>query len=227
MLMRLCILQIIICVLLAGVHAQDDKGVRMPKLIEQLSPVYPREIRDAGIGGEVTLRVSVSEEGNVLSVGDPTGPAQLCKGGNNDPRLAALRNSVIEAVKKARFTPPMKDGKPAKMTIWVSVTFEPLDNGGAAGERRIVKVGAVNGKALRLPKPAYPTAALSTRASGAVAVHILIDESGNVFTAEAISGHPLLRPAAVEVACKAKFSPTLVDGSAVRVMGVITYNFVP
>jgi TonB family protein len=231
MLIRLCILQIIISVLSIATHAQGDNGVRMPKLIEQLSPVYPQEIRDAGIGGKVVVRVSVGETGNVLSVGDPTGPAHLCKGGNNDPRLVALRQSVVDAVKKARFTPPMKDGKPVKMTVWVGVTFEPVIDGGGvgggAGERRIVKVGVVTGKALRMPKPEYPAAARSRRAAGAVAVRVVIDEKGDVFTAEAITGHPLLQPAAVEAACKAKFSPTAVDGSAVRITGVITYNFVP
>jgi protein TonB len=55
----------------------------------------------------------------------------------------------------------------------------------------------------------------------------LIDEKGNVLSATAISGHPLLRAAAVEAARGAKFSPTLLSGQPVKVSGVISYNFTP
>jgi TonB family protein len=85
----------------------------------------------------------------------------------------------------------------------------------------------INGKALKLPKPAYPPAARSVQASGAVSVAVLIDEQGRVVSAQARSGHPLLRSSAVESACGAKFSPTSLKGKLVKVNGVITYNFVP
>lgn len=87
--------------------------------------------------------------------------------------------------------------------------------------------GVLNGKATSLPKPPYPPAARAVRASGAVSVQVLIDESGNVVSASAVSGHPLLRAAAVAAARSAKFSPTMLSGQPVKVSGVITYNFVP
>ena len=86
--------------------------------------------------------------------------------------------------------------------------------------------GVLNGKALSLPKPRYPAEARTVGASGAVTVQVLIDENGDVVSATAVSGHPLLRAAAVEAAKGAKFSPTLLEGSPVKVSGVITYNFV-
>ncbi|HEX6279415.1 MAG TPA: energy transducer TonB [Pyrinomonadaceae bacterium] len=87
--------------------------------------------------------------------------------------------------------------------------------------------GVLNGKAMSLPKPPYPPAARAVRASGAVNIQVLIDEDGQIFSAVAVSGHPLLRSAAREVACGAAFSPTLLMGNPVKVSGVITYNFVP
>ncbi|PYS99195.1 MAG: hypothetical protein DMF63_14100 [Acidobacteria bacterium] len=87
--------------------------------------------------------------------------------------------------------------------------------------------GVLNGKATSLPKPPYPPAARAVRASGAVTVQVLIDESGSVVSASAVSGHPLLRAAAVQAARGARFSPTQLSGQAVKVSGVITYNFVP
>lgn len=87
--------------------------------------------------------------------------------------------------------------------------------------------GVLNGKAISLPKPAYPAAARAERARGTVNVQVTIDEQGNVVSASAISGHELLRSAAVEAAKKSKFSPTMLEGVPVMVTGVIVYNFVP
>jgi protein TonB len=84
----------------------------------------------------------------------------------------------------------------------------------------------LNGKAVSLPKPAYPSIARAARASGAVTVQVTIDESGKVISARAVGGHPLLQQAAVQAAYGARFSPTLLSGQPVKVTGVITYNFV-
>ena len=92
---------------------------------------------------------------------------------------------------------------------------------------KTVSGGVLNGKATSLPKPAYPPAARAVRAGGSVSVQVLIDESGRVVSASAVSGHPLLRAAAVSAAQGARFSPTLLSGQPVKVSGVITYNFVP
>ena len=92
---------------------------------------------------------------------------------------------------------------------------------------RIVSGGVLNGKAVSLPKPAYPAAARAVHAGGQVNVQVTIDETGRVVSASAVSGNPLLRAAAVSAAQSARFSPTLLTGQPVKVTGVITYNFVP
>ena len=89
-----------------------------------------------------------------------------------------------------------------------------------------VSGGVLNGKAISLPKPAYPPIAKAARASGTVTVQVTIDESGNVIAARAVSGHPLLQQSAVSAARQARFSPTKLAGTPVKVTGVITYNFV-
>jgi protein TonB len=86
--------------------------------------------------------------------------------------------------------------------------------------------GVLNGKAISKPQPAYPPIAKAARASGTVTVQIVVDESGRVISASAVSGHPLLQQAAVSAARNARFSPTLLSGQPVRVTGVLTYNFV-
>ena len=84
-----------------------------------------------------------------------------------------------------------------------------------------------NDRAVILKKPPYPAAARAVRASGQVTVEITIDKQGNVISALAISGHPLLQGAAEKAAMESKFSPVLVKGKPVKVTGVIVYNFVP
>jgi TonB family protein len=82
-------------------------------------------------------------------------------------------------------------------------------------------------RAVKLVKPDYPAAARATRARGAVTVKATVDENGDVISAEAVSGDPLLWQAAEKAAKKSKFSPNIVDGKAVQITGVIVYNFVP
>ena len=91
---------------------------------------------------------------------------------------------------------------------------------------KIISGGVLNGKATSLPKPAYPPIARAANASGAVNVQVTVDESGSVISANAVSGHPLLRQSAVSAARQAKFSPTKISGQPVKVTGVIIYNFV-
>jgi len=93
--------------------------------------------------------------------------------------------------------------------------------------RDVFSGGVINGKATYLPKPAYPAAARAAKASGAVYVEVLVDEQGNVISAVAVSGDPLLRASAEEAAKGAKFSPTLLSGTPVKVKGVLVYNFQP
>jgi protein TonB len=81
-------------------------------------------------------------------------------------------------------------------------------------------------KAINLPQPPYPPLARQIRVAGTVSVQILVDESGRVVAAHAVSGHPFLTKSAEEAAQRARFTPTVLNGQAVKVQGVITYNFV-
>jgi TonB family protein len=84
----------------------------------------------------------------------------------------------------------------------------------------------LNEKAITLPEPAYPAAARAVRAFGAVNVQVTVNENGDVISAAAVSGHPLLRAAAVQAARQAKFAPATVDGQNVTVLGILIYTFI-
>lgn len=85
--------------------------------------------------------------------------------------------------------------------------------------------GVFQGSATRRVEPAYPPLAKAARVSGSVVVELTADEEGNVISVRAISGHPLLKDAAVAAAGGWKFAPTMLSGVPVKVIGTITFNF--
>lgn len=127
-------------------------------------------------------------------------------------------------------------GSPLGIEGDTDVTGDTDDTGGAttddeddttsSSDVKTVSGGVLNSKATSKPEPPYPALAKAARASGAVIVKVTVDETGKVISADAVAGHPLLRPAAVAAAREAKFTPTLLSGKPVRVTGLLTYNFV-
>ncbi|HJQ67430.1 MAG TPA: TonB family protein [Blastocatellia bacterium] len=87
--------------------------------------------------------------------------------------------------------------------------------------------GVLQGSATRRVTPTYPPLARAARVSGSVVVEVTVDEAGNVMSARAVSGHPLLKDAAVAAARGWKFTPTQLSGVPVKVIGTITFNFTP
>jgi TonB family protein len=92
---------------------------------------------------------------------------------------------------------------------------------------KIISFGVLNGKALNLAKPEYPSIGKHARIYGTVTVSVLIDEEGNVESAKVISGHPLLRYASAQAALQSKFEPLILSECPVKVSGAIIYNFLP
>jgi protein TonB len=93
--------------------------------------------------------------------------------------------------------------------------------------KRIVRVGS-NLKAPRQTfsvQPEYPVLARQTHISGTVVVDAVIDEHGNVVGARAVSGHPLLIPAALKAVLQWKYEPTLLNGTPVAVEMEVTVHF--
>ena len=85
--------------------------------------------------------------------------------------------------------------------------------------------GVLNGKALSLPIPFYPPRASQLNIQGKVVVRVLVDETGKTSVDKVVCGSYTFRSAAVEAAREAKFAPTIINGKAVTVSGIILYNF--
>jgi len=115
---------------------------------------------------------------------------------NTDPNAANQTNNV--AANQPQNPQPTKQGR-----------------GPVAG-------GMLNSKAIYLPMPEVP----ASEANGVVLVQVMVDESGAVIDARAVSGPQHLHAAAVSAARLARFTPTLLMGEPVRVSGTLSYNFV-
>jgi hypothetical protein len=150
-----------------------------------------------------------------------------------EPEIVEVRAAAVSGA-------VVTDGKPliaisdAPVT---GITGLPAISAGAVGNAKnagidrntpmpkTVSGGVLNGHALALPVPSYPRAAKAVRAAGPVYVQVLIMVDGTVYSAAAVSGHPLLRQASEKAACGARFTPTLFQGQPVKVSGIITYNY--
>lgn len=111
--------------------------------------------------------------------------------------------------------------KPTSPATQDKTTKPPTDD----ADDPIRDAGFLNGSAIDLPKPAYPAEAKKDHITGQVQVKVFVDETGKVTSAEIMSGPGALHAAALEAAKRARFQPHLVDGVAVKVFGVVTYDF--
>jgi protein TonB len=80
--------------------------------LDWTDPVYPAQARQQGIEGTVVLKLTVAADGRPTNVTV-----------NRSSGSAALDEAAVEHVRKARFSPALKDGEPVAMTITFRVRF--------------------------------------------------------------------------------------------------------
>lgn len=146
------------------------------------------------------------------------------------PAGAAAQNKVklpalTASAGRASVTVPAVTMSGEVDTTVVELNEAPPDRSARRGSLRPISRGVLNGTATSLPKPIYPDVARRARMAGVVAVEVIVDEKGKVISTTATSGPAMLHQAAMSAASQARFSPTLLSGQAVKVSGVITYNF--
>lgn len=227
-----CISTVLLFYPLFKVSAQNAEA----KMLSGAEFVLSDEARAAGIDGTITINFTVDKSGAAKNINILAGPAWPC--GSSSKGIDKVRDAVKANLAAAKFSPAMKDGKPAnadlqaqfaigdayRKTIKKKVAEEAAPNSPAP---KLIDAGVLTGKAISLPRPDYPSSARASRASGPVPVQVLFDEQGKVILAGAIGGHLLLQESARTSACKARFEPVLLSNTPVKVSGVIVYNFVP
>jgi TonB family protein len=81
-----------------------------PKILKQPKPRYPDQAFQRGTEGIVLVEFEVSEKGDV-------------EGARVLEPVPGLNAAALEAVRKWRFAPALKDGKPIRTTAQAPVTF--------------------------------------------------------------------------------------------------------
>lgn len=190
------------------VDVKRESGPRSPKR-PFLPPVFtePRHVPvlppldDIGGGPGLPNAPEVTGSGPYCPNCIPGPPCVGCVG--NDPRFT---------------TPPLPPPPPvvAKET---PKPFEP--------PKQVVVGGKVQeAKLIRRVMPAYSPLAKQAGVSGLVRLSAVIAEDGTIQSLRAVSGHPLLVPAAMEAVRQWVYSPTLLNERAVQVVTQIDVNFV-
>ncbi len=88
-----------------------------------------------------------------------------------------------------------------------------------------VSQGVTEGLLMKKVQPAYPPLARSARIQGQVVLQAVIGKDGTIQNLRAISGHPMLTPAAIDAVKQWRYKPYFLNGEPVEVDTQITVNF--
>jgi protein TonB len=100
-----------------NLFAQEEKLDKYPEPIGGIEAmiknvVYPVSAKEAGIQGKVLVKTIIDEKGNVVKT-------EVVESVNADCDKAAM-----DAIKKTKFTPGIKDNKPVKAEVTIPVMFK-------------------------------------------------------------------------------------------------------
>ncbi len=95
----------------------------------------------------------------------------------------------------------------------------------ATPQRVRVSSGVTAGNLINKVQPVYPPIAKNARIQGTVVLQAVISKNGVVENLHAVSGHPMLIPAAVEAVKQWRYKPYFLNGEPVEVETTIQVNF--
>ncbi len=189
----------------------DRQGRQMTQALGLVKEVMAQQnkIKTKADNERVRVRDSQTTSSSLSSAPNPSQPQ-----GRRMPNSTDEGSSHSPPVNRRLFSP-----EPPQATA------EPKSPSPTAIKKLKVSGGVLSGYAIKKFQPQYPTIAKAHRAQGQVQVQVTISVAGRVTEAEVISGHILLRDAALQAAKQWVFKPTELSGYPVQVQGVLTFNF--
>jgi TonB family protein len=85
-------------------------NVKEPRLVSRVMPEYPLVAKQAGIQGDIVVKTTIDQKGNVVNVQVVSGPAML-----RGPALTALR--------RWKYEPSTLNGQPIEVQMLVTIKF--------------------------------------------------------------------------------------------------------
>jgi TonB family protein len=145
-----------------------------------------------------------------------------------DPNYAFFREGLRDCYKQTGQTDKAQ-ALPATSTAGVIggiVSSDPLTGLNGAQQQRVrIGSGVADRNVISKVQPVYPPIAREARIQGSCVLKALINKQGNVADLTAISGHPLLLPAAIDAVKQWRFNPYYMNGQPVEVETQVTVNF--
>jgi TonB family protein len=199
-----------------------------PTLTKKVNPVYPKAALAERITGLVILEAVIGVDGKVTDT-------RVLRS------VPLLDKAAVDAVQQWEYTPTTLDGKPIRIVMTVTVTFNVEPPPGAApyqatGPLTVAPWPAADG-ALRIggniapprktkdARPVYPVAAQADRLSGAVILEVLIGADGKVKDVRVLRSSPVFDKSAVDAVKKWEYERTLVNGVPVAIVMPVTVTF--
>jgi len=175
---------------------------------------YPWEAREKQLQGQVWVKILVSETGDVDNV-------ELMSG---DPVLA---QAALDAAKRWKFKPFIRDGKPVPVSTKVPFNFAFSGNVRDEKEPKRVRVsqGVSKGLLIHKVQPNYPIEARQAHIQGTVVLRATISKEGRIVDLHLISGPEELAEAAIGAVQQWRYRPYMLLGEAVAVDTEIVVNF--
>lgn len=119
----------------------------------------------------------------------------------------------------------------ARAGVWRSINeslsrVQPPPAPPATIKREFRTSSMLEGSLIRRVQPIYPPLARSARIQGSVVLTAVISQTGTMKNVTALSGHPMLVPAALAAVSQWRYRPYVLNGEAIEVETQITVNFV-
>jgi TonB family protein len=196
-------------------------------VLEAPQPGYPMEAVSKGVQGKVWIHLIISETGDVESTDVLSG----------DPDLA---RAAQDAMKKWKFKPYIRNGKPVKVNTKMPVDFAlknkiadasaPPDSsgerpGGNLPRRLQISSGVARAFLQHQVDPIYPIEAQRDHIQGDVIFQAMIGTDGLVHNLKAVTGDPILIEAAKAAVEQWRYRPYILNGSPIEVETTIKVQF--
>ncbi|MGO9084364.1 MAG: energy transducer TonB [Candidatus Sulfotelmatobacter sp.] len=230
-------------------HVWVSEAVMRGLRIENITPVYPPAALQAKVQGVVILTVQVSPSGDVENIRLMNGHPMLVPAAieavkqwkykpyllNGVPVEVETTVRLLFSLSHEQESQGSADDAPLDAlpqggiiggVIGTVVTTPPPGTPAPALPHRIrVSSGVASGLLKTKVNPHYPPEARDQRIQGVVLLQVKIDDEGNVYDVELISGHPLLAEAAIDAVRQWKYKPYLLNGVPVEVETQVQVNF--
>ena len=169
-------------------------NVQPAKLLSQVKPEYPADLKQQGLTAVVSIRAIISKQGDLLS------PQVV------NTVLPEFAQAALDAVKQWRYQPTLLNGQPVEIITNIDVTFE-LEPGpiGAVKQTPPVLLAKV--------EPEYTDTARKARTEGTVVLRIEVNEQGRVQNIRVEHSLGLdLDERAIEAVKKWRYKPSMLEG---------------